>query len=894
MAEILAARVKEGPLRGRILVLKRMLPHLAREPQYVQMFEDEARILRMLDHPNVVRMYETGTLDGSPYIAMEYIEGHDVRAVIVTEAKRGRRIPLQYVLGMMAGAAAGLEYAHERKDADGRPLGIIHRDISPHNVLVTYDGLVKVVDFGIAKAANRANQTRQVMLKGKLPYMSPEQAEGGALDRRADVYALGAVLFELTVGRRPFRGKSDVALLSAILRGPVPQPSALVADYPKELERIVLKALAREADARYPRAEDLRRDLLAFAREAKLDASPGALGEYMQELFADQLAELRRAREEGVDLPTVLVGWAKEGGEDDDEPAAELSGRAAGQPWWVEERRLGSVKVVSLGGRLTELFRGAEVATLLQGTVVLDLGEVERITSFGVREWLRMIDDSQGTLQALYLARCTEAVVNQLRMIRRLSGQGQVVSFFGPYRCLGCGGAFAVLLEGPRHGADIRAGRAPKQHCPRCGYDAAFDDDPRAYFSFATALVDTVPPEVAQALDSIQPATAPVEKAIHGGVTRYRVRAGLDDALKWGRVLEGAEGTIEIDLSRAEAGSGKGAEALVLALSTLGREVTQAQLVSAPVVVLEALAAAKAPAAVKLISARLPSRCTSCGAVREIELQAGARVPPCASCRGALELTVSAGARGLLAPAGGPSPAAPARRSRRPVVAVAGTAAVAALASAALWLLAPPRRPPPMEPPPWAGSGVVDEGTRLLIAAAGEDPSPERALAAAHEQAVAMAGEHLARLAQPSEPTLEACRMAQREPPTAEALAPLLGGAVRDSLAAVDQYWVAPRLHVRYALAGTAAARARQELDQRADLRGMKVAACGPSMVVVAAEPGQPAHRAGLRVGDILLEAGDQTLDSAAALLRADGAAGPELRLTVEAGGARRTIRVPR
>src|SRR5262249_41368893 len=139
---------------------------------------------------------------------------------------------------------------------------------------------------------------------------------------------------------------------------------------------------------RYQRAEDLRAELLAFAKGAGVDASPGALGRYMQELFSTQLAELRRARQEGVDLPTVLVGWAREADQNEEEEVEKSGGeRAAGQPWWVEERKVGEVKVVSLGGRITELFRGAEVALRLEGKVVLDLGEVERITSFGVREW---------------------------------------------------------------------------------------------------------------------------------------------------------------------------------------------------------------------------------------------------------------------------------------------------------------------------------------------------------------------------------------------------------------------------------------------------------------------------------------------------------------------------
>jgi DNA-directed RNA polymerase subunit RPC12/RpoP len=895
MAEILAARVREGTLQGRVLVLKRMLPHLARETSYLQMFQDEARILSMLDHPNVVRMFESGTLDGLPYIAMEYIEGHDVRAAIVAEHHRSRRIPLGHVLAIVAGAAAGLDYAHERKDPGGRPLEIIHRDISPHNLLVTYDGLVKVVDFGIAKAQGRLNETQQTTLKGKLPYMAPEQAGGGAIDRRADVYSLGAVLYELTTGKRPYRGKNDLQLLNAILYTPIPRPSSLVAQYPPELERIVMKALSRQAAERYGRTEEMRAELLAFCKTTRLDASGAALGKYMQELFSVQLAELRKAREEGVDLPTVLVGWARED-EGGDEEEVEKSGgnREAGQPWWVEERKVGAVKVVSLGGRLTELFRGAEVALRLEGKVVLDLGEVERITSFGVREWLRMIDDSAGRLSELYLSRCTEAVVNQLRMIRRLSGKGQVVSFYAPYKCSKCGSQFEALLEGGRHGEQVKQGVAPVESCPRCGADGALDDDPRAYFSFATGMVTSAPPDVRAALDTLQPPPAAVDKAVHGGVTRYRLRAGLDEALRWGRILEGAEGGIEVDLARATKVTPQGALGLVRALKALGPEVKAVAVVGAPAPLLEELGKGTDPR-VKVQSVKVPTWCAGCGATKELEIQAGTPLPRCANCNGELGTKLSPAALKLMAP---PETKRAVQRKRRraPVVAVVATLALAVIALGAVALL--PRmggkdHPPERPVPAWAAS-VVD-GDLLYVPGVGRGASPEEALAAARADAAVAAGTWLAQNVPAGAQPEDACTLGKRPLPDAAASARIIGAAAAGSLATTgDKVTTGGATYVRFGLTRTSAEEARAALRARVTALGMTVARCGEVLVVMEATPGGPAHRAGVRDGDVLEALNGAPPNSPEAVAAAAHEAGPEkeLRLTVDVGGSRRTVRL--
>jgi tRNA A-37 threonylcarbamoyl transferase component Bud32 len=301
MAELLLART-DGP-HGfeKLVALKRIRPELADDEQFVKMFLDEARLAATLHHPNVVQVFDIGEEAGAYFLAMEYLEGEDVRSLMHALRSQHRRLALDEALAIGIGVCAGLHYAHDRVGGDGRPLEIVHRDVSPQNVVVTWDGGVKVVDFGIARAARRATETRQGTLKGKVEYMSPEQCRGEAIDRRADVFAIGILLWELTTGRRLFAGASDYEVLKAIVERPPPRPSVVVEDYPRELEEIVLKALAREPEARWATAQLLQRALEGFARERRLDLSPVRLGACVRELFADDLAAWNEARTLGGD-----------------------------------------------------------------------------------------------------------------------------------------------------------------------------------------------------------------------------------------------------------------------------------------------------------------------------------------------------------------------------------------------------------------------------------------------------------------------------------------------------------------------------------------------------------------------------------------------------------------
>jgi predicted Ser/Thr protein kinase len=291
MAQIYLARQRGAE---QLLVIKRILPHLADNEEFVQMFLDEARIAARLDHPNIVQIFDLGAQDDSFFIAMEYIHGEDLRRVWKRAERSGQLIPVPLVCRALSEACAGLDHAHKMLDANGKPLNIVHRDISPQNILLTFDGRTKVVDFGIAKAADQATETRSGVLKGKYSYMSPEQAAGQKVDRRSDIFALGVVLYELLTGSRLFKRSNDIITLQAVTECKVIPPSQLNPRVPRDLDGIVMKALAREPGDRYAEALQLQQALEAWLDAYSQPSSTAHVAAFMQELYATRLAEEAR------------------------------------------------------------------------------------------------------------------------------------------------------------------------------------------------------------------------------------------------------------------------------------------------------------------------------------------------------------------------------------------------------------------------------------------------------------------------------------------------------------------------------------------------------------------------------------------------------------------------
>lgn len=285
MAELWIAR-RQG-LEGfqKVVVLKRILPHLAQNPHFVEMFLSEARLAATLEHPNVVHVSDIGRHDDDFFFTMAYVHGKDLTGVLREFGRNQLRLPLAHTLTIAAGLCAGLHYAHEQVDFDGRPLGIVHRDVSPSNVIVTWDGNVKIVDFGIAKAAEQTGVTQVGMRKGKASYMAPEQVLAQPIDRRADVWAIGVILYEMSTMTRLFRDDDELTIMHRIVTGDIPRPSNKVADYPPELEAIVMRCLALEPDERYTTAHDVRLDLEKFAHTQRISMSSIGLGEDLRALF---------------------------------------------------------------------------------------------------------------------------------------------------------------------------------------------------------------------------------------------------------------------------------------------------------------------------------------------------------------------------------------------------------------------------------------------------------------------------------------------------------------------------------------------------------------------------------------------------------------------------------
>jgi eukaryotic-like serine/threonine-protein kinase len=271
----------------KLVVLKTLRPEHAVDPQFRAMFLDEARLAARLIHPNVIHIFDFGEVGDTYYIAMEYLPGVDAASLRLELARRRRSLPVAIACRIVIDAALGLHYAHELRGEDGKPLGLVHRDVSPQNILVGYEGAVKLIDFGIAKAAGRLTQTQTGVLKGKFAYMSPEQAAGETIDRRSDVFALGVVFHELLTGGRLFDRDTETEVLRAVQDGAIEPPSKLNPECPSALDAVLLKALARNRGDRYATAHELLSAVEAFLVENRIPASQAHLAAFLQEIFPE-------------------------------------------------------------------------------------------------------------------------------------------------------------------------------------------------------------------------------------------------------------------------------------------------------------------------------------------------------------------------------------------------------------------------------------------------------------------------------------------------------------------------------------------------------------------------------------------------------------------------------
>jgi eukaryotic-like serine/threonine-protein kinase len=348
MAEIYLARHRTELGPARRCVVKQIRPELARDPAFSEMLVHEAKLAALLSHANVVQVLDLGREGDRLFIAMEYIEGFDLNDLLRRCSRARVPLPFEFAVHVVCEALKGLDYAHRRTDDEGRPLGIVHRDVSPSNLLVSFEGEVKVCDFGIARAndllssepAGSAVHELGEALKGKAGYMSPEHARGETIDARADVFAAGIVLWELAAGRRMYKtADGGLALLDMARRANVPELPSNRLPGEEKLRGVIAKALTPRREDRYPSAAALLRDLDGYAASARLMTSPLAFGEWLKETFGEEILARRSARERATEAlekgaPLVLeaIALTSQPSGHEHEAAAQLEAAAAAAP----------------------------------------------------------------------------------------------------------------------------------------------------------------------------------------------------------------------------------------------------------------------------------------------------------------------------------------------------------------------------------------------------------------------------------------------------------------------------------------------------------------------------------------------------------------------------------
>ena len=390
MAEIFRAKPFNAPESQKHLALKRILPHLAEDDEFVQMFIDEAKLTVQLIHPNIVRTYELGRFHTSPYILMEFISGQDILD-LQRKLREERRIMSVAMACYIAGEiASGLDYVHAKKDENGDPLNIIHRDISPQNVLVTYGGKVKIIDFGIAKGNFQETRTQVGVLKGKFGYMSPEQVRGNPIDHRSDIFTVGILLWEMLTNRRLFRGDNEFETLQMVRNPDIPLPSTKNAQIPPEVDRIVAKALADDRDQRFQTGGELAAAVDEFL--ASLNPPYGAenLSEWMARMFSEPLESERHKRQffRKIRTPDDVRRLAASSDGEDTQPDEDM--RTAEQPalWAADIAPEENVDVDQFASEHTVVaaggFDAAQFAAEAEEDVIsLDLDDIIEIDDDG-------------------------------------------------------------------------------------------------------------------------------------------------------------------------------------------------------------------------------------------------------------------------------------------------------------------------------------------------------------------------------------------------------------------------------------------------------------------------------------------------------------------------------
>ncbi len=373
MAEVWKARMRGVEGFQKTVAIKKILPHMTDNSEFIGMFIDEAKLAAQLSHPNIVHIYDLGKIGRDYYIAMEYVEGKDLRSLLNASRRKGMPISLGLALLIAARLASALDYAHRKRDFEGKELALVHRDVSPQNVLLTREGDVKLCDFGIAKAVSKAGQTQMGSLKGKLQYMSPEQAWGRPVDSRSDIFSLGAVLFEMLTGERLFSGDSEMSILEAVRHGRIRTPRDIDSTIPAEVDEIVTRALAYDVRDRFQSAGEMMQRIEAVLHTLVPSPGPGELAAFLERVTAPEPSS------DVLFIPPPPAPAAPVRLPDPEVPPSLFSSPSGAEPSALMEPKettpvaavapVGDVHVET-GGRRSRLFLFIAIAVLLAAAVV--------------------------------------------------------------------------------------------------------------------------------------------------------------------------------------------------------------------------------------------------------------------------------------------------------------------------------------------------------------------------------------------------------------------------------------------------------------------------------------------------------------------------------------------
>ncbi len=611
------------------VALKRMLPAHADDREFIQMFLDEARLASTLQHPNIVQTYDVIQSGSELVMVMEFLEGADLQQFRRQAHTQGQALTLDQVLYIVRGLLSGLHYAHDRARPDGRNLqGIVHRDVSPQNVFLTYDGGVKLLDFGIAKSTQMSAGTDSGVLKGKVLYMAPEQCGGGSIDRRTDIYALGVVFYQLLTGTVPHRGKNAYDTMRSIIDDPVPDPRRLNPKLPPELERIVLRALEKRPQDRYPTARAMLEDVESFAQQHGLFVSTVGFSNLVEKVLGPR--PRLDAAEFVVPDPSVPRPL------DVEAPARELTEVEVPAPPVVLApvdtehatlRREQGVVVLTLHGVLDERFDTTPLVEGLRGEVVVDTQDVTRITSYGIRSLIGMLAQARHNVENLYFVRCSVPFVNQVTMIRGLLGGGKIVSFQAPFIDPVTGSGFTEVLSGELAERAVMHHELPRVPSPSDPTRAAeFDDDPRLYFHFAEDFLARPPEHVRPAIDQVEARARKldVELTVESNVSTLFVRRPLRSDARWSRVVRGLEGVVRLDLTECATVTRTGVQAFADAFDNIASQIVALELVGAPIAVCEAMSQRPSLRGVlRVVSLQVAATCRSCALTRQQIVELG-------------------------------------------------------------------------------------------------------------------------------------------------------------------------------------------------------------------------------------------------------------------------------